>query len=91
MSHIYVIAAAPLVVIVAVSNAEESLKRTGRAGDRGNVGLALHAEAQWLAAAEAVLQSVHSGLRLRCLAPSVCSADDLCKDSEAQQETVGQC
>ena len=54
-----------------------SLTRTDRAGDAGNVGFALHAEAQRLAAAEAVLQSVHSALRLRRLAPSICSADGL--------------
>ena len=68
-----------------------SLTRTDRAGDGGDVGFAFHAEAQRLAAAKAVLQSVHSALRLRRLAPSICSADGLGKETEAQRQTVGIC
>ena len=68
-----------------------SLTRTDRAGDAGDVGFAFHAEAQRLAAAEAVLQSVHSVLRLRRLAPSICSAKVLSKETEAEQQTVKIC
>ena len=49
------------------------MQHTDRASDGGNGGLALHAEAQRLAAAEAVLQGVRSRPSLTNLILSICA------------------
>lgn len=68
------------------------MQHTDRASDGGNGGLALHAEAQRLAAAEAVLQGVRSRPSLTSLILSICagilSSALLCKLSCKQSFIV---